>query len=90
MLHARCGIANSGLRSTTMSSDYTSDPNRLVDTRDAADMLGRHPAVLADWRHQGRGPKYIRDGRSIRYRIGDLIDYIDENTITPEIGRAHV
>ncbi len=71
------------LRSLTMSSKDTFGTDGLIETRKAAAMLSKHPAVLADWRHQGRGPKYVKIGRSIRYRVGDLHDWIAANTIEP-------
>lgn len=66
-----------------MTSKDTLDQDRLVDTKEAAVMLAKHPAVLADWRHQSRGPKYVKFGRSIRYRIGDLHTWIADHTIEP-------
>ena len=57
--------------------------DRLVDTKEAAVMLSKHPAVLADWRHQKRGPKYVKFGKSVRYRISDLIDWIVTYTVEP-------
>ena len=56
----------------------------LLTTKEAAELLGKHYAVLADWRHQGRGPKFIRmGGRSIRYRPSDLLEWIEANTVEP-------
>lgn len=66
-----------------MSNKDTFDQERLVDTPRAATMLSKHPAVLADWRHQGRGPKYVRIGRSVRYRIGDIHEWIADHTVDP-------
>ena len=66
-----------------MSSKDTFGTDRLVDTREAATMLSKHPAVLADWRHQNRGPKYVKFGRSIRYRVGDLRAWIADHTVKP-------
>ena len=66
-----------------MRNEDLLDQERLVDTRRAATMLSKHPAVLADWRHQGRGPKYLKFGRSIRYRVGDIHDWIADHTVEP-------
>jgi predicted DNA-binding transcriptional regulator AlpA len=73
-----------------MSSKDTPHQELLVDTREAATMLSKHPAVLADWRHQNRGPKYVKFGRSIRYRIGDLHAWIADHTIEPAAKRPDV
>ena len=61
----------------------------LLTTKEAAELLGKHHAVLADLRHQGRGPKFIRmGGRSIRYRPSDLLAWLEENTVTPGAEKA--
>jgi predicted DNA-binding transcriptional regulator AlpA len=51
----------------------------LLDCNPAADYLGLSPITLADWRVQGRGPKYVKLGRRVKYDIADLDDYISEN-----------
>jgi len=66
-----------------MRNKNTLDQGLLVDTPTAAAMLSKHKAVLADWRHQGRGPKYVQIGRSIRYRVDDIHEWIVENTVDP-------
>lgn len=57
--------------------------NDLMKTPEAAAALGKHPSELADWRHQGRGPAYVKLGRSVRYRPSDLDSFIQESTIEP-------
>ncbi len=52
---------------------------RLLDCNPAADYLGLSPITLADWRVQGRGPRYVKLGRRVKYDIADLDDYIAEN-----------
>ena len=37
--------------------------------------------ALAQERFNGRGPKYIRDGRRILYRASDIRAYLDANTV---------
>jgi predicted DNA-binding transcriptional regulator AlpA len=66
-----------------MNNAETSSADRLITTKIAADLLGRHPAVLADWRHQKRGPRYIKIGKSIRYRMSDLENWVDRHTVDP-------
>lgn len=49
----------------------------LLNTRQAADVLGLKPHTLYVWRSQKRGPKFIRVGtRAVRYRFSDLLDWI--------------
>lgn len=51
----------------------------LLDCNPAAEYLGLSPITLADWRVQGRGPRYVKLGRRVKYDIADLDDYIAEN-----------
>lgn len=58
---------------------------RLLNTRDAAKLLGVSTAWLERKRWQRQPPRYVRiggpGGRAVRYREIDLLDYIEENTI---------
>jgi hypothetical protein len=47
-------------------------PDTDFDEREAAQRIGYQPITLRTWRMQGRGPAYIRAGRSIRYTLPDL------------------
>ena len=38
---------------------------------------------LAMWRHLGRGPAYIKIGKSVRYRGSDLNEWLDRQTVRP-------
>lgn len=52
----------------------------LLDTRQAAELLGLRPSTLEQWRWQGRGPEHVRlSRRAVRYRREDLDAYIAEN-----------
>lgn len=42
---------------------------------------------LAQLRHQKRGPKYIRHGHLIAYRVGDLRDWLMSGLVEPEDSR---
>ncbi len=54
----------------------------FVDTRQAAEKLGLKKNTLDIWRIQGKGPRFTRFGRAIRYRLSDLEDFIAANTYT--------
>ena len=57
---------------------------RLLDGTQATKFLGfKNKGSLAVMRHYGRGPKFVRLGRSIRYRLSDLTAYIDSCVETP-------
>jgi predicted DNA-binding transcriptional regulator AlpA len=66
-----------------MNSPPTSDPNTLVDEREAASILCYSVRALQNWRHRGGGPKFVRvSSRSIRYRRRDLMDWIDSRVVS--------
>lgn len=46
--------------------------SRLLDTRQAAAYLTLSATTLISWRSLGRGPRFVRLGRSVRYRQADL------------------
>jgi hypothetical protein len=54
--------------------------NCLLTEKQAARFLSRSVSSLRRDRRSIRGPKFIRMGRSIRYRASDLADYLDACT----------
>jgi hypothetical protein len=61
----------------------TTDSDRVLGEAQAADFLKLSIRTLQAWRSQGKGPAYIRAGRSIRYRMSALIAWMNDNTVTP-------
>lgn len=60
----------------------------LLTTEEAAHELGSTANTLATWRHQGKGPKFIRiHGRMIRYRRADLIAWINQHGTLSHTGQ---
>jgi predicted DNA-binding transcriptional regulator AlpA len=57
-----------------MSDERT--PSPVLDEREAAPYIGYTTAALRLWRREGRGPAYIRAGRSIRYTTRDLDSWL--------------
>jgi hypothetical protein len=51
------------------------EAERALDTAQTAALLGHAEITLAQWRGLGKGPPFFRCGRSIRYRLGDVIAY---------------
>jgi predicted site-specific integrase-resolvase len=60
----------------------------LVSTRDAAEILGRSPATLKRWRHEGIGPNWIELEGRVSYDVGALLDYIQRNTRVASVRAA--
>ncbi|MCU1361272.1 MAG: hypothetical protein JWN99_2561 [Ilumatobacteraceae bacterium] len=51
-----------------------------MTTDDAACVLGVSAGALQDWRYLGRGPAFVRVEGQIRYRLSELVAYIERNT----------
>lgn len=61
----------------------------LLDTLAAAKLLGKETGrTLEKWRLLGCGPRYIRLGRSIRYRPEDLAAFVEECASTHRVRGA--
>lgn len=55
----------------------------VVNESEAAQFLGLKRQTLANWRGV-KGPKYVKVGGRIVYKISDLEDFLNRNTIDPE------
>ena len=72
-----------------MSNTEGGGPRRIGVAKDgeAAGFLKTTRNQLARLRHEGQGPRYVKLGRSVRYRWEDLYDWVDSNVQdTNEIG----
>lgn len=47
----------------------------LIDEAKAADFLCQSVRTIQKWRVTGFGPKFVKSGRSIRYRRRDLMEW---------------
>ena len=56
---------------------------QLLRPTEAARALGLHPQTLANFRHVGKGPEYVRIGSAIRYDADGLRAFVAANTKTP-------
>ena len=52
----------------------------LIDEPVLAARLGVSRSTLQSWRYAGRGPRFIKLGRMIRYRTADIDAYLRANT----------
>jgi len=53
----------------------------MLTEKQVAAMLNINPATLNNWRQQGKGPKYVKVGGSIRYRYTDVELYLEKNAV---------
>lgn len=49
----------------------------VLTTSELAEYLGVHVQAIYDLRTDGRGPAGMRVGREIRYRVSDVIRWLD-------------
>lgn len=52
-----------------------------IDSRATARILGLSPVTLQQLRARGDGPPFFRIGRTVRYRLGDVIAWRDARII---------
>ena len=67
------------------------DPDALLYEGEAAYLTGLSERTLQDYRLRGGGPAFIRIGkRGVRYRRGDLLDWIADRrrTSTSDTGNS--
>jgi hypothetical protein len=58
--------------------------DQLLAEVQAADLLRLSPRTLQSWRYRHTGPPVVRAGRAIRYRVRDLLGWIEANTAAPD------
>lgn len=57
------------------------DSSDLIDEAQAAHMLALSIRTMQGWRLRGGGPLYIKIGRAVRYRRGDLAAFIEARVV---------
>ncbi len=50
--------------------------DRLLKQKEVEELLGLAPSTIEQWRLRGRGPRWVRLGRAVRYRLSDLTEYM--------------
>src|SRR5690349_9701241 len=87
--------AHTAVPGAAMSASHDNDPptlslvpspetapttSDLIDEPTLATRLGVSRSTLQSWRYTGRGPRFIKLGRMIRYRNVDIDAYLRANT----------
>ena len=57
----------------------------IYDDKGAADYVGLKPPTMRKRRREGKGPAYLKIGRLVRYRERDLVEFLEQNLIKPEV-----
>jgi len=51
--------------------------DKLLTTKELAEYLGVAKTTLMQYRMDGRGPRYIKLGQLVRYKIADVEDWLE-------------
>jgi len=55
---------------------------QLLNTEQAAALLGVNSIIMETWRRKGTGPRFVRiNSKCVRYRLGDLADFQDAHAV---------
>lgn len=65
-----------------------SDTRPLATPAEVAEYLGTTVVRLARRRFDGNGPKFVKVGKSVRYRWSDVEEWINANTCQSTADRA--
>jgi hypothetical protein len=57
------------------------DLEQAIDTRTAGRILGLDEITLQQHRMHGKGARWFRIGRSVRYRLGDVLAFRDARMV---------
>ncbi|MCU0613541.1 MAG: helix-turn-helix domain-containing protein [Desulfobacterales bacterium] len=57
---------------------------KYIDEQEVARITGRALSTLRNERFQRRGIQYYKIGRSVRYRLGDVIEFMEKHRIETE------
>ena len=62
----------------------------VLDTRAAADFLGVSARTLEGFRVRGGGPRFVKIGGAVRYRVASLEEFLQqqERTSTSDSGQG--
>lgn len=68
----------STLRIVSPADDHTA--REFIDELALASRLGLSRSTLQSWRYAGRGPRFVKLGRLVRYRSTDVEAFLLANT----------
>lgn len=69
---------------TSITGSTIRDTGRLLRPRELSELLGVPVGTLANWRSARTGPPFVKVGRHVRYRRGDVDEWIAARLFVPE------
>ena len=61
---------------------------KVYTVDELAEYLSMNPQTLSNWRTQGYGPKFVKVGRNVRYREGDINDWMESQVASETVRRG--
>ena len=52
----------------------------IVPAKEAARFLSKNPNTLTKWRMSGTGPRFLKVGRSVCYRLSDISAWLEDHS----------
>jgi predicted DNA-binding transcriptional regulator AlpA len=68
---------------TTVATNGARDDHNLLTEKQVAAQLSINPKTLSIWRGQRRGPRFVKLGRAVRYRLSDVREFLESVTVEP-------
>lgn len=59
------------------------ETDRYITPLEAEQITGRKMQTWANERHLRRGVPYYKVGRSVRYKLSDILEFMERNRIDP-------
>lgn len=59
--------------------------DRKLHEKEAAEQCGVAVNTLRRWRWEGKGPRYLKLGRAVRYKESDLETWLDAQAVEPGV-----
>lgn len=72
------------------AADIPGQLDRYLSSAESAAYLGVDARLLENWRSQGRGPRYRKFSKLVRYSIADLKEFADAGIVEPSHVREEV
>jgi len=57
------------------------ETEELLAEREAAKFLKQSHRTLQQWRWRHVGPNYVKSGRNVRYRLSELLKFLEKNEV---------
>ena len=74
-------ISNENVGNVSFAGVPALDPVALLTTRQVSALWGLAEITLRVWRLKGDGPRFLKLGRNVRYRRGDIEAWLQAHSV---------